>query len=196
MSAQDLSDACKALNFSFSRSAIANFESGRRPTISVAELTVLGKALDVPPIELVFPVGRQEEAEVLPGQELPPWVALKWFAGEDSFGKRFPDDGKIYGQNEEEFQESATFAFRWHETYTKQCMDAANAAKAARKAAGAAETEGEKNGHLAHARSEDAQFRMCRKLLQEHRADMRRRGLTPPGLWGVLADVDGMAEGG
>lgn len=194
MSAQDLADACKALGLSFSRSAIANFESGRRPTISVAELTVLGKALDVPPIELVFPVGYQEEVEVLPGHELPAWTALKWFAGEEPFGRRFPDDGKIWVQKQEEFEESATFAFRWHQTYTKQCMEAADQVKAARRAAGAAESEGERNGHLAHARTEEAQYRMCRMLLREHRARMRRDGLTPPGLWGVLADVDDKGE--
>lgn len=190
MSAKDLSDACKEQGLTFSRSAIANFESGRRPTISVAELAVLGRALDVPPIELLFPVGRQEEVEVLPGQELPPWVALRWFAGEEPFAKRYADDGKIYAVKDEEFQETATFAYRWHTTYVRQAIDAENATRAARRAASAAQTDAERDAHLAHAKSEEVQFRVHCDQLRRHRADMQRRGITPPGLWGVLEDID------
>lgn len=193
MSAQQLSDACKNLGLPFSRSALANFESGRRPTISVAEVMVLGKALGVPPIELIFPVGQQDEVEVLPGQNLPPWVALQWFAGEDSFGRRFHDDGKIYSEDQEEYEQSATFAYRWHKIYVKQCLEAKNEADGARKAATVAETDAEANAHLRHARSEEAQYRTNRELLREHRQRMRHDGITPPEMWGVLADID---EGG
>lgn len=191
MSAQDLADACKKLELSFSRSALANFESGRRPTISVAELLVLAKALAVPPAELVFPVGRLDEVEVLPGQVLPPWEALEWFAGEEPFATRDAADGKLYAEGNEEFQESATKAFREHRSYVQQCLDAANAVTAARKAATTAASDRERDAHLAHAAAEEVNYRMCRDLLRHRRTDMRKRSITPPELAGVLADVDG-----
>src|SRR5690606_20596574 len=82
MSAQDLSDACTALGLPFSRSAIANFESGRRPTLSVAELLVLARALKVPPVLLVFPLGIHEESELSPGDVVDTWEAVQWFGGD------------------------------------------------------------------------------------------------------------------
>lgn len=192
MSAQQLSDACVKLGLPLSRSALANFESGRRPTVSVAEVITLGKALGVPPIELVFPVGQSELSEVLPGQEMGTWQALRWFAGEDSFATRFPDDGKWYASDDDQaaLEGSATYEYRWHDIYMKQCLDADSAAKAARRAAGAAETEAEANAHLKHAKSEEAQYRTNRKLLRDHRQRMRLAGITPPELWGLLADID------
>lgn len=82
MSAQQLSDACAEIGHPIARSVLANFESGRRPTVSVPELLVLAKALEVPPIALVFPVGYEEETEVLPGRVEHPVTGLRWASGE------------------------------------------------------------------------------------------------------------------
>lgn len=82
MSAQDLSNACTALGLPFSRSAIANFESGRRPNLSVAELLVLARALRVPPALLVFPLGINEESELPPGEVVDTWDAVQWLGGD------------------------------------------------------------------------------------------------------------------
>lgn len=60
---------------------IANMESGRRTSVGLSELLVLARALDVPPLELAFPVGQSELVEVLPGQEVGTWAAAKWFTG-------------------------------------------------------------------------------------------------------------------
>lgn len=64
------------------RSVLANFEGGRRPALSVAELIVLARILEVPPIQLLFPVGRQTETSAWPEGPVPTWDALKWFTGE------------------------------------------------------------------------------------------------------------------
>lgn len=196
MSAQQLADACAQLGLSISRSALANFESGRRPTVSVAEVTVLGKALGVPPIELIFPVGRQELVEVLPGQEMGTWQSVKWFAGEDSFAVRGPD-GKWYVTDEDEqaHQESAVFSYRWHGQYEENFKRSLDAAKSARRAAGAAESDAERDAHLRTAAAEDRQNQTDRKTLREHRDRMRRDGLTPPATWGALADIDDAPKG-
>lgn len=197
MSAQQLSDACMNLGLPFSRSALANFESGRRPTVSVAEVIVLGKALGVPPAELLFPVGRQELVEVLPGKEMGAWQAVKWFAGEDAFLAR-ASDGKWYTTEEDNqaHQESAVNAYRWHDRYAKYFTDSADAARTARKAAGVAATDAERDAHLRHAAAEDRQNRSDRRQLREHRERMRRDAVTPPEMWGVLADIDDLPEEG
>lgn len=186
MSAQQLADVCAQLGLPLSRSALANLESGRRPTVSLAEVLVLGKALGVPPIELVFPVGREEQlVEVLPGKKMGAWEAVKWFSGEGPFLQR-AEDGAWYATpgDHDEWQESAITDYRWHDTYVRQCLDALSAAKGARKAAALAETEAEQEAHLRHAKSEEAQYRLSRKLLHDHRVAMRRRDVIPPDLWG------------
>jgi transcriptional regulator with XRE-family HTH domain len=82
LSAQDLADRCAGLGMpSLSRVVITKLENGRREAVSTAELQVLAKALDVPPVLLLFPVGFQEAAEVLPAVMSDPWHALRWFEG-------------------------------------------------------------------------------------------------------------------
>jgi hypothetical protein len=70
---------------------LANFESGRRPTVSIAEVLVFARALNVPPLLLVFPLGQEESPEVLPDESAPVWAAAQWFTGESD---RLPGDTK------------------------------------------------------------------------------------------------------
>src|SRR5262245_78609 len=58
MSANELSRRTAELGSEVPRSVIANLETGRRESISVDELLILGAALDVPPLLLLTPVGR------------------------------------------------------------------------------------------------------------------------------------------
>ncbi|MFG3287216.1 hypothetical protein ACGF3G_00130 [Streptomyces sp. NPDC048179] len=81
MSAQQLSDRCAELGMPIQRSVLANMESGRRSTVTVAEVLVLAAALDVAPAQLVFPVGFEETCEALPERTFEPIDALDWFAG-------------------------------------------------------------------------------------------------------------------
>jgi transcriptional regulator with XRE-family HTH domain len=85
MSARQLSDACAAAGASIHRNVLANLESGRRPYISAAELMVIARVLEIPPVLLLFPLGLEESIEVVPGEEVDPWQALKWFTGEDDW---------------------------------------------------------------------------------------------------------------
>lgn len=75
MSAQDLADETERLGHPIGRSVLANLENGRRPTLSVAELIVLAKALRVPPLLLLFPVGHVEEVELPPHGKVSTWFA-------------------------------------------------------------------------------------------------------------------------
>lgn len=65
----------------FPRAVLANLETGRRPSVSVAELLILAAALDVPPAVLVAPLGRRERTEILPGVDPYTADAINWIAG-------------------------------------------------------------------------------------------------------------------
>ena len=79
LTAQQLADRCGVP--SITRVVIARLENGRRGSVSTAELQVLANALGVPPVLLLFPLGRAGTVEVLPGRDVDPWAAIEWFTG-------------------------------------------------------------------------------------------------------------------
>lgn len=83
MTAQDLANQCSALGLPIHRAVIAKLERGLREHITVPELLVLAKALNVAPAQLVFPVGLEDKTEVVPGTVDHPWRAVWWLAGID-----------------------------------------------------------------------------------------------------------------
>lgn len=83
MTAQMLADACEEIGLPIPRNVIANWESGRRTTVTLPEILVLAKALDVAPAQLVFPLGPTDEVDRLPGDSTERWRAFSWFTGED-----------------------------------------------------------------------------------------------------------------
>lgn len=78
MSAQALADRCAEIGWPIKRSVLSNLESGYRETITVPELIVIAAALEVPLADLLLPLGRAEQVEILPGTRVPPVVALYW----------------------------------------------------------------------------------------------------------------------
>lgn len=94
LSAQRLADRCAELGMPVSRNTIANLEPGkprepgkesgrvrRKETVTVQEVAVLAAALDVPPVALLFPL-ELDEVDVLPGEAVPVFGAVQWWAGE------------------------------------------------------------------------------------------------------------------
>jgi transcriptional regulator with XRE-family HTH domain len=67
MSAKQVSDRTIELGAPVSRTVIADLENGRRRYVSTSELLVLAQALNVHPIDLLFPDAGADEAEWLPG---------------------------------------------------------------------------------------------------------------------------------
>lgn len=97
LSVQKFADICtEEYGLPLKRSVLANFEGGRRTALSVVELLVFARILCVPPTELLFPVGREAEIEVLPGMPTDTWGALKWFTGESD---RLPQDDEFTADN-------------------------------------------------------------------------------------------------
>lgn len=81
LSRQALSNRCRDLGFPIPPHTIENLERARRDDVGVLELCVLGRALFVPPILLIFPAGWTETSDPLPGATVPTWTAYRWFAG-------------------------------------------------------------------------------------------------------------------
>jgi len=82
-SAQWLADETERLGYPISRAAIANYESGRKKSLDIAELLVLAAALQIPPLTLLFPQLPDGPVEVLPAIETTSWDAAAWFSGEE-----------------------------------------------------------------------------------------------------------------
>jgi transcriptional regulator with XRE-family HTH domain len=110
MSAQQLANRCEQLGFAIPRPVISNIENGRRDSLSIAELLVLARALDVAPALLVAPVGRQEMVEILPDQSMPPFDAVRWLEGEQL---RETADG-LRAWVDPDAADDPLFLFRWH----------------------------------------------------------------------------------
>jgi transcriptional regulator with XRE-family HTH domain len=81
ISAQQLAERCKELGMPIQRSVLSNLESGRRTTITVAEVLILAAALEVPPITLFAPAGYVDSVRVLPFVEVATYDAIRYFSG-------------------------------------------------------------------------------------------------------------------
>lgn len=85
-----LADKCAELGApQLSFSSLANIERGataesrRKPRdVSLDELAILARALNVPPVMLLFPIGTSERVQITPEVEITAWDAAQWFSGE------------------------------------------------------------------------------------------------------------------
>lgn len=91
MSAQQLSERTAELGYPLSRSQIANYESGRKKNLDIAELLVIAAALNLPPALLLYPDLPDGDVEVLPGQHVPSQGAIVILSGD--IGGTFDSDG-------------------------------------------------------------------------------------------------------
>jgi transcriptional regulator with XRE-family HTH domain len=82
-SAQQLSERCAEVGMPIQRSVLANMESGRRTTVTIAEILVLAAALEIPPVSLIYPVGYEVTFEGLPGAVRDTYEWAFWMTGED-----------------------------------------------------------------------------------------------------------------
>lgn len=81
-SAQWLADQTTELGYPITRAQIANYESGRKQSLDVAELLVIAEALKVPPVALIYPDLPDGQVELLPRNFGPSAGAVWWFTGE------------------------------------------------------------------------------------------------------------------
>jgi transcriptional regulator with XRE-family HTH domain len=165
-SAQQLADRCADLGMDISRTTIADLENGRRVAISLAELLVLAAALDVAPVLLAFPLGRQETVEALPGREVPTWEAAMWFCGDGDLRLTAAQWEVLWNDG------GVVPLFLEHQRLAADLRD-------------------EQASRAGAPTQEDIKFwRGIMHQLRDMRSRLRKQGLAPPPLPAGLANVD------
>jgi transcriptional regulator with XRE-family HTH domain len=183
MTAQALADRCGELGHPLDRSVIAKLEKGIRQTVTVADLLVLARALDLPPVALLFPLD-EPGAEVLPGELRSVWSSLQWFAAEAPFP---PADAR---EADPRWEPPAPIQlFRQHEDLVRQCVRAASRAADLRVQATLADGE-ERTRLEAVADDELAGARALREVIQGMRKALRSLHHEPPLLPKPLQSLD------
>jgi transcriptional regulator with XRE-family HTH domain len=122
MSAQQLADRCEQLGLPIPRPVLSNLENGRRESVSIAELMVLARALEVSPITLIVPVGQREAIEVSPGRNARTWDAFRWFVGEARLQE---SDARLEAVPTDHEPQDAIRLFREHDVWLERWRDAA-----------------------------------------------------------------------
>lgn len=82
LSAQGLAERCAKLGAPIHRVTISKIENGRG-RFDLGEWLILARALDVPPMALLFPALPDGEVEALPGVTQTSWEAYRWATGMD-----------------------------------------------------------------------------------------------------------------
>lgn len=178
ITAQALAERCTQLGMPMERTVIAKLEKGTRQTITVGELMVFARALEVPPIALLFDFDSQGVTDVLPDRSVDTWQSLKWFTGE---ADRLPGD-EIRRQDIEPIElyrehERSVEAWRNQRAELQRVLDARGQAG-----------HGDLDAQLAQLASES--LGRIADRLRHLRQQMRVRGLTPPELAPELSYVD------
>lgn len=85
LTAVDLANRTRELGYPISRVAISKIENGTRAgKLDVAEIIVLARALNVAPVQLIYPNLPDGPVEVLPGTVVRAREALLWASGEQN----------------------------------------------------------------------------------------------------------------
>jgi len=166
---------------------------GLRQTVTVADVLVLARALGVPPLLLIFPLGSSEAVEVMPGQEIPTWQAAKWFMGDQPYPTRADDRWVVAGDDWDDWDEGPAqlvVAHRGHDAELSAWNTMRARALASRRAAQEAATAEEEERNYAAASASEDRMRDVEDHLRALRPMIRRTGGTPPPLGAELAHVD------
>lgn len=188
ISAQRLSDRCAELGFPIPRPVLSNLENGRRESVTLAELLVLAAALEIPPVELIIPIGHEKQVEILPDTVVPTWTAARWVRGDREpdwfdrppldFSENVAIDLFVTHQSLiDAWRLTAGVTLRISEVQANQALDTAVAAQIAvnKETFRAAADRGEQE-------------------LMRFRAKMHQRGLIPPPLPAELAHLEKRPE--
>ncbi|MEU8891134.1 helix-turn-helix transcriptional regulator [Streptomyces sp. NPDC048442] len=185
---KDVSDRLREAGRPMLPTVVSKVERGER-RIDVDDLVAFGRALGVPPVLLLYPLGQDEEVEVLKGQRVPTEAALKWFVGEDRFPSELVPGGEVdaatglpeyYEVPEEGWREGAAPVLLWrqHAEWLSEWSDAVSVAR--RKGLSEADERAERA--RLQGQAEDS--------LKQLRDVMRMHGLKPPRLPRELAHLE------
>ena len=180
MSAQQLADKTAELGMPIPRSVLANFENGRRPTISAAEVVVLAAALDVSPAELMCPVGYDKQLEMLPGRMMDPRTTARWFSGELKLNV---SGAATMLRQPGSKEQPAAYLIDYHQELLNQLeVTEAEAARALADAMAEGADDRARGEALYRQKNADKWRDFIREPIQRTRAEMRHRGMILPPL--------------
>lgn len=184
MTAQALANRTAELGHALDRSVIAKLEKGFRQTITIADLLVLARALDVPPVTLLFPLD-EPEVELLPGEQRGVWPSLLWLAGEAPY----PEPTAEYVEPQRWDPPPALGLFRQHDQLVREALAAAG--RAAENRMQATLSAGEDRAQLEAAADADAQLALSlRDTIAALRKTLRSVNHEPPTLPKAFRGLD------
>ncbi|MFE9597090.1 helix-turn-helix domain-containing protein [Streptomyces hokutonensis] len=163
----------------FTEHSMKNLESGRKTSISVAEVVVLADVLGVPPVTLLFPLGSSATVEVLPGREVSTWDAVAWFTGESPLAEPTPEGSA----------RDVLDLFRQHGDLVAAAMSSYALARERRRAASTTLDRARRATLLQRAEGYEEHAFEDAQELRAYRKRMCQRGLIPPPLPDELAFV-------
>jgi len=180
MTASALSARCAELGLPLDRNVIAKLENGHRQSVTVDETLVLAAALDVPPALLLFAVGTEETAEILPGHHVPAFRAAQWASGEGPFPS--PDAADLLTLITPPNSGGARplALYRAHDRAAEEELRAMARATDMGKRALDATTEAEREAFTVAADAQGQVADAAREAGEHMRADATARGLLPP----------------
>jgi transcriptional regulator with XRE-family HTH domain len=181
MTAQALAEKCSELGLPIGRLVITKLERGIRQSITLAELLVIAKALGVPPLALVAPVGLEEETEILPGRMVPTWDAARWFTGER---RGLDDDESATGDS------NIVEMFRMHDQLVRNWDSVQESLTWSLEAAAKSDTAAYRDRLTEIAAQARATVKHVEDNLRSARQTMRDIELIPPPLPPRLVHVD------
>ncbi|MDP9395579.1 MAG: hypothetical protein M3Q27_15580 [Actinomycetota bacterium] len=194
---QWLSDRTAELGHRVGRSRISDLERGDRGgVLDIAELVVLARALGVPPLQLLFPIGREAMTEVLPGAVVPTWPAAKWFTNEGAFPEALRDGG--WGASTEDmnaWKAGVPLKFRKLDGLYKQWSAARGEVQRARFEASEATTPKAREDALSRLELAEERLRRAEDAVRNYREYIRQLELNPGDLSPEFAYIDEAPDG-
>jgi transcriptional regulator with XRE-family HTH domain len=148
---------------------VSKIERGNRG-VDLDDVVALARALDVPPLVLVLPIGSEPAVELLPGYEVRPWTAARWFTGEQPLPPEAP--GKAW-TDLQAWEHSPAALFRTHDELVRRWFRI--------------ERSIEWRGKTTAADLEQQEDVLID--IQRHRQEMRRLGVNPDPL-PVIIPID------
>lgn len=195
LSLAELSARMDDVGLPLNLNGLNKIERGNRG-VDLDELVALARALGVPPLQLIFPIGREQMTEVLPGTAIPTWTAAKWFTGEESFPAALRDGG--WGASTEDLnalKAGVPLLFRKLDELYARWADARRDARDAREAAAEAETAKEREVRIRTLELQEELLRRAEDDVRRHREHIRMKGLEPGELFPEFAYLDEAPDG-
>lgn len=180
LTASMLSARCAELGLPVDRNVVAKLENGHRNSVTVDEVYVLAAALEVPPLLLLFGVGTEETAEILPGNHVPAFWAARWFSGEGAM-RFLPGGGNVLLSGPWDSGPGRFLAlYRSHDHVAGEEMRATTRAAEMDKRAASAGTDAEREGFTLAAGAERRLAEACRLSAGRLREEAEALGIHPP----------------